>query len=817
MSLPDPSRARSLNELVDQLKLLKIWAGNPSYRAITERVNAAWSAAGRPAVDLVGRTTVVDCFRVGRRRLNPELVAAVVQALHDDPSYSSRWRQALRVIGGQSHAASQVQVQDALPPDAGDFVGRTSELRRIRAALLTGAGGEAGDNPVCVITGMAGVGKTRLALRAARELAQPGPTAGGGPAAVLFVNLRGFDPDPGRPAADPAAVLDGFLHLLGVPSHLVPHHLDARARAFRARIAGTRTLLVLDNAADAAQVEPLLPDTADCPVLITSRRPLAPAVDRARARAGHPVLDVELGVFSAGEARDYVARAATGVPVGDDSNAVARIARRCGNLPLALGLVAAHIAEATGWTLTDHADRLDERHADRRLDSAVEAALDLSYGHLPATPQRLLRLTALHPGTDFDVSAAAALAGDDVAGTAALLDDLRRDHLLQLQRPGRYTFHDLVRAYADGRSLDQDSPQARRAALTRLFDYYLAASAAAMDTVYPAESHRRPAVPRSSAATADRSNVDQAVEWLAAERANLVSVVARSGAGGWPTHAIQLSATLFRYLDGGHHTDALAIHSHALTAARDTGDVGGEAHALNNVAAAYLRLGQRDRAIDHLLRALSLFRATGDPAGQARPLSGLGIIATQQRRFGPAAAYFGEALTLCRQAGDTFGEARALANVGDIEARLGRYGPSAGHLQQALDMLRRSGDVEGESKALYILGMLHMTCGRPAEARESLQRALAVFRDIGERDAEAAVLNGLGEAATAADDPSDAIVQHRRALAIAVDIGDLEQQARAHRGLGQAHRTLNRHELADEHAQRASTLSADFGIPDASG
>lgn len=178
-------------------------------------------------------------------------------------------------------------------------------------------------------------------------------------------------------------------------------------------------------------------------------------------------------MFDCAEVRSFLAGVADEVPVGPDSRAVERIAERCGCLPLALRLVAGSIQSMPGWTLTDHADRLDERHQDRRLDTGVELALEVSYLHLPADRQRLLRLAAQHPGQDLDAYAAAAMTGLNLPAAQEHLDQLRRDHLLELAGPGRYTFHDLVRAYATGRAADADSPSERRAALTRLSDYYL--------------------------------------------------------------------------------------------------------------------------------------------------------------------------------------------------------------------------------------------------------------------------------------------------------------------------------------------------------
>jgi hypothetical protein len=382
--LPDPGQAAALGDLAERLRSLKLWAGDPSYEWITGRVNAAWRAAGRPAAELVGKTTVVDCFRPGRRRLNEDLVVAVVAALHPDVGYVAQWRQALQVVGGRTLAAAQVRVQDTLPPQLAGFTGRAGELTQLREAAQDGAAG----GRAVVISGMAGVGKTQLAVHAGHLLARERPFD-----RVLFVNLRGFHPDPAQPPADPAAVLDGFLRQLGVPGQQVPHDLNARVTVYRARLGGTRTLVVLDNAADTDQARPLLPDTPGCPVVITSRRSLTDL-----GGAMHLAVDV----FTPDEALAFLTEAVPRIPVGADPYAAARIADRCGHLPLALGLVAAHIHTTPGWTLTDHADRLDERHRHGRLDAGVALALDLSYQHLPTDRQRLLRLLALHPGQDLD-------------------------------------------------------------------------------------------------------------------------------------------------------------------------------------------------------------------------------------------------------------------------------------------------------------------------------------------------------------------------------------------------------------------------------
>jgi tetratricopeptide (TPR) repeat protein len=834
---PDPGRAGTLDELIEALRLLKVWAGNPSYDTIKDRINTAWKTAGRPGGELAKKTTIVDCFRTGRRRLNADLVFAVVRALHPDVGYATQWRQALRVIGGEAGAASQVRVQDTLPQDLAGFTGRGTELARLRRLLDQDGGAVV----LTAIAGMAGVGKTQLAIHAGHLLTREKLFD-----RVLFVNLRGFDPDPTQPPADPAAVLDGFLRLLGVPGQQIPYDLPARAAAYRNRLAGTRTLVVLDNAATEDQVRPLLPATPGSRTLVTSRRSLT-GLDSAT----HLAVDV----FTPEEALAFLTRAAPRIPVGADPDAAARIARRCGYLPLALGLVAGHLRGVSGWTLSDHADRLDERHRDRRLDSGVELALDLSYQHLPSDQQRLLRLAALHPGHDLDAYAAAALTDTDLSTAQATLHDLCRDHLLQQGTAYRYTFHDLVRAYAAGRAGDQDPPPGRRAALTRLFDYYLATYAAAMDVLYPAEAHRRPRIAAPGTPTVDLSDPDTARTWLNAERPTLLAVAAHTATHGWPTHATRLSTTVFRHLNGGYQADALVVHGHARDAARHTGDLTGQADALTNLGATEMRLGRYGPAAEHLGHALELFRQAGDPVGQARALDNLGnieerlgtfqpaadhleqalhlfrqagdrtgearalvslgVVEVRLSRLEPAADHFEQALALCRQAGDRTGEANALSNLGDVEATLGRYRPAADHLQRALTLCRELGNRVGEAWTLDGLGSLHIHLGQPDQAADQHRQALAIFRETGQRDGEAWALNGLGEAAQATGRADDARTHHTAAHSIAVDISARVQQARAHAGLGHAQHARNDPAGARQHFQQALALYTDLGMPEA--
>ncbi|MFJ5992870.1 tetratricopeptide repeat protein [Lentzea sp. NPDC092896] len=808
--LPDPGQAVTLDDLVERLRLLKVWAGAPSYERITARINAEWAREGRPEAEMARKTTVVDCFRSGRKRLNTDLVIAIVRTLHPDQGYVAQWRQALRAVAGEIVMAAQVRVHDELPGGEPDFVGRETELARLNEAL---AGGSV---VISALEGMAGVGKTQLALRAAKQLAAVHPR-------VLFVDLRGFDPK--QPPADPSAVLDGFLRLLGVPGTEVPHDLPSLVGAYRERATGV--LVVLDNAADEEQVRHLLPGAPGSVAIITSRRSLTglPAVTR-----------LELAVFTAAEAVAFLEHAVGHLSLGNDPKSLSRIAERCGYLPLALNLIVGHIRAVEGWTLTDHADRLDDRHRRQRLDDGVQLALDASYQRLPEARRRVLRLVALHPTGEFDEYGAAALTGQDLDDTRVHLEGLRGDHLLQCAS-GRYAFHDLVREYAAERTSDEDPPSVRQAARASLASHLLATASLAMDVRYPADAHRRPRVEAAKTATPELTDPDDALTWLEAEHPALITSVEV----GEPLHAVQLSLTVFRHLNRDRWSTALTMSTRALSAARSLGDPVLIARTLHDVTAALLELGRPEDAVPVLEQAAELLRTTDDREGEVRTLVLLGVTDTRLGRFREAAGHYYRALELNKATGDLAVEAHALVNLGAAEERLGLNSSAARHLERAqrlyvdmgdvdgeawaidglasveielgrydsalehftrtLDIHRHRGDVDAEAWCVQGFGLLFSRWGKRDRAVREYTRALAMFRELGDRTGELYVLNGLGEA-------TGDVALLTEALTLATELSSVEQQARAHTGLG--------HALGSrEHYEQAVELYTQLAMPEA--
>lgn len=458
---PDPAQARTLDEFVVQLRLLKAWVGDPSITRITQRIHRAWQAAGRPRSEWPARATVGYCLRTSRRRPNPDLLLAVVAALVDgEPAAVDAWRQSLRVVMREAESAGRVSASDTVPADIADFTGRAEIISTVTAMVsdTTAAG------VVCTVEGMAGIGKTALVVHLAHQLVDVTRRD----ERALFVNLRGADPH--HPPVSPAAVLASFLRLLNVPGERIPHTLAGRVSLYRRQLAGTRTLVVLDNAAGTDQIASLLPETTGCPVLVTSRSTLH----------GMPAAhQVRLPGLTRGEAIELLRRTAGTDRVDADAVTPGEIADRLGYLPLALSVVGRHLRDHPDWTLTDYLPALTALV----LEGGLRAALALSDRAQAAPARRLLRLLALHPGTDIDVAAATALSGQATSVTRGQLDALVTANLLAEREPGRYALHNLTRAYATERvRVDHPATHVEQA-LTRLLDHYAGAAARPRDAI----------------------------------------------------------------------------------------------------------------------------------------------------------------------------------------------------------------------------------------------------------------------------------------------------------------------------------------------
>ncbi len=736
-----------------------------------------------------------------------------------------------------------------LPAPASHFTGRGSELAALNA-LLAPADHAGRATPatlvISAIGGSAGVGKTALAVHWAHQVAREFPDG------QLYVNLRGYDP--GEPLSASEA-LAGLLRMLGSRDPDIPAQQDERAASYRNLLAGLRMLVLLDNARSAEQVRPLLPGSPACVVVVTSRDALAGLVARDGARR------LELDLLPPAEATGLL-RELIGERADADQAAASALADCCCRLPLALR-VAAELATARpaaslallAGELADQHRRLDLLEAGGDLQTAVRAVFSWSCRHLDADAARMFRLLGLHPGPDFDSCAAAALSSATDQRASSILGQLTRAHLTQQPRQGCYSMHDLLRAYAGELASAHESAAERQAALTRLLDHYLHTAAAAMDVLHPAERCRRPPVPASAAPAPPLASPAAARDWLDRQQARLVAATAYAAVHGWPQHASRLAAVLYRYLEAGGYLEAAAtVHTHALQAARDTGDRAAEASALANLGGVLQEQGQHQQAGEFQVQALALFRATGDRLGEARTLGNLGLTDLEQGRYPQAADRFREELTLFRGAGDRLGEARALSDLARIDVEQGRFPQAARQFRQALALFRATGDTSGEARTLGNLGSVAMQQGRhqPATAYQQqalalcrqtgyrigeayamqnlgyiclrqghyqsaigqLSSALALHRETGCRPGETATLNDLGEAFLAAGRPADARTQHAAALSLTSQTGDLHQRARTYDGLGNVCQAQRDPGQARRHWLQALSLYTRLGLPE---
>jgi DNA-binding SARP family transcriptional activator/Tfp pilus assembly protein PilF len=762
-----------------------------------------------------------------------------------------------RMLAGDTELAAPVPVPAEaepqqvtpreLPPAVQAFTGRSAELQALTELLDRSSKQAPGAVAISAISGTAGVGKTALALHWAHQV------AGQFPDGQLYVNLRGYDPGQPTPCTD---ALAGFLRSLGVPGQDIPSEADQRAARYRSLLAGKRMLIVLDNAASADQIRPLLPGTSDCTVVVTSRDTLAGLVARDGAeRLRLDVLPLEEAVA--------LLRTLIGARVDADPAAADELAGQCCRLPLALR-VAAELAATSpavplarlAGELADLRTRLDQLSAGGDPRTKVGAVFSWSYRHLDAGAARAFRLAALHPGPEVEPYAAAALTGTTVQQARQALDVLARAHLIQPCGPSRYGMHDLLRAYARELTDSLDTGQEQHAALTRLFDYYLHTASAAMDAVYPAERHRRPRITPLAAPGPPLAGPAAARAWLDGERANLLAVTVHTSEHGWPGHAARLAVTVFRYFDyGGYYPEEAIIQGHGLRAARHTSDADAELATLNALGLAHLKQGRFQQAADYfqqalvrsrdagnrrheafaltnlgiasflgvsyrkaigqLQQALALCHETGDPVGEAIVLHNLSLIDWRQRRYQQATRHCRRAVALCRQTGDRDTEAHTLVTLGVVGLRLGRYQQATDHLHRALALSREGGHRDGEAEALTTLGDVASRLGRHHEAIGRHKKALALLRDIGDRNREAGALNSLGESLLAAGRSVDVCTQHAFALGLATQVGNKYEQARAHSGLARACQVGGDSVQARHHWQEALTRYASIGAPEA--
>ena len=644
-----------------------------------------------------------------------------------------------------------------LPAAVRHFAGRQRELDAL--SDLAAWSWQSVTTPIALVTGTAGIGKTTTVVQWAHRVAAQFPDG------QLYVNLRGFEPA-GAPM-EPAEAIRGFLDALAVPPERLPRTLDALAGLYRSVLAGRRVLVVLDNARDAEQIRPLLPGSPGCVVAVTSRNQLSGLV---AAEGAQPIT---LDLLTDGDARDLLESQLGADRVGREPEAAFALIEHCARLPLALSIAAARAAVDPELSLVDLAGQLaDARSRLDQLDAGeqatnVRAVLSWSYHGLSDEARHLFRLLGVHPGPDIASAAAASLAGCDVATVRRLLRELNRVHLVAEPTTGRFSFHDLLRAYAAELAAKEESDSERCQARHRCFDHYLHTAHAADRLL---RSHHAPiavAPPQPHVTPEYVEDQGGALDWFDAERAVLVAVAETAAHSGFDVHAWQLAATLGEFLGRrGHSHDLATVQCTALEAARRVADPIGQAHAHRGLARARAFLGRYDEAEGHYRDALSKYAEVDDVIARAGTHLGLAGLAERQRHYDDSLQHSRDALALFRSMDDRAGQARALNMVGWYEARLGNYEAALEHCRQALDLHRAAGDRGAESDTLDSLGYIHHHLGDYQKAVACYQDAIERQRESGDQRGEADTLAHLGDSQLAAGSADAAHGSWRRALTI---------------------------------------------------
>lgn len=628
-----------------------------------------------------------------------------------------------------------------LPAPPRRFTGRSDEL-----AALNGLIEDRADDHVVIamIVGTAGVGKTTLAMRWAHDI------AGRFPDGQLFVNLRGYDPT--GTVTPPATAVRVFLAALGVTD--LPVDLDAQFGLYRSLVARRRLLVVLDNAHDADQVRQLLPGSPGSLVIVTSRRQMPGLVATDGARP------VSLELLRREESRRLLADRLGVERLATEPAAVETIVDRCAGLPLALAVVAANALTRPGTTLATLAKELTSADPLEPLggeDAATDVRQVFSWSYRSLTPEgaRLFRLLGIHHAADLGLAAIASLGALDTATARTHLTELCEASLVAEAGPGRYTVHDLLRGYAMALAGEIDPPQRLADARLRLVDHYLQGAVAADRQLYRYRTPIDVAGPVDGVALVAPPDHDAALAWFDEEQhAFPAAVVLAMQIGAW-THAWQLPWAVALYHDRrGLWHDLLAVHTHALDAAKLLNDDQAQAHAHRGLARALNPMARYEQAQAHLTDALRLHRRCGDELSLANTRMALAVVFNHKGDYRAALDQTLQALEHFRGADDTHGMAVALNATGWYNTLLGEHERAITHCEQALVLLRAEGDRLGAAATLDSVGHAQHQLGRHDEALVSYRQAISLFSEMGDQYNVADVTVHLGDLHADRGDPA---------------------------------------------------------------